>query len=317
MGAAACAVSLVAVPVAALIATRVGLVDRPGPLKPQARPTPYLGGLGVGCGVVVGAVLLDSWLLIPFGIALVLGTSDDAWSLSPASRLLGQLAAGVALAAVVSTRLGAIGYVVVPLVTVAVVNGCNLIDGLDALCGSTVLVAAAGFAVLLLSDERGLALSIVGATAAFLVFNRPPAKVYLGDGGSYLLGLTLVALLAMAWAPGQARATGIGALALILLPVAEVVAAALRRSRSGRSLFAGDRDHPYDLLVQSGWSVTRTVAAYVLVELVLVALAIGASHLHAPVAWVLVGLAAVGLLVAAIRIGLPTPSSQPAGGVST
>lgn len=317
LGAAACAISLVATPIAARVAARVGLMDRPGPLKPQTRATPYLGGLGVGCGVALGAAVFDPWLLVPFAFALALGTADDASPLPASSRLAGQLAAGVVLAAVISTRFGGAGYVLMPLATVALINGCNLIDGLDALCASTVLVAAVGFGLLLLGDARGLAFAVAGATAAFLVFNRPPAKVYLGDGGSYLLGISLAALLALAWAPGLAQSTGVGALALVLLPLVEVGSAFLRRVRAGQSPLSGDRAHAYDVLVESGWSIGRTVGAYALVGLILVGIAVAASHLRAPASWLLVGLAAVVLFVSALRLSARARSTRSADGAST
>jgi UDP-GlcNAc:undecaprenyl-phosphate GlcNAc-1-phosphate transferase len=317
LAAGAFAVSLLATPIAAHVATRLGLLDRPGALKPQATPTPYLGGVGVGCGVALGGAVFDPWLLVPFGLALGLGTADDARPLPAYGRLLGQVGVGVVLAAVVSTRFGAAGYVVVPLATVALINGCNLIDGLDALCGSVTVVAAAGFGVLLTGDARGLALAVAGATAAFLVFNRPPAKVYLGDGGSYLIGVSLAALLTLTWLPGEPPATGAGALALVFLPVAEIGLAVFRRVRAGRPLLAGDRDHPYDVLVRSGWSVGRTVAVYALAEGVLVAVAVVASHLHTPFAWAIVGVAALGLLAVGFATVPRSPSSRSAGGVST
>src|SRR5471030_585566 len=99
-----------------------------------------------------------------------------------------------------------------------------------------------------------MAASLTGALLAFLWYNRPPARIYLGDGGSYLLGTAMAVLLAQAWAVGVARPIGVLALALLALGAAEVVCAIARRGRSGRSLLAGDRGHPYDRLVGRGWS---------------------------------------------------------------
>jgi UDP-N-acetylmuramyl pentapeptide phosphotransferase/UDP-N-acetylglucosamine-1-phosphate transferase len=132
-----------------------------------------------------------------------------------------------------------------------------------------------------------------------------------------LLGIVLAALLAMAWAPGLAQPTGIGALVLVLLPIVEVGAAIVRRVHAGQPLLVGDRNHPYDLLVRSGWSVGRTVGAYVLVELILVGLAVAASQVRVQLAWVIVGLAAVGLVVAALSVGARAPLSRTADGAST
>jgi UDP-GlcNAc:undecaprenyl-phosphate/decaprenyl-phosphate GlcNAc-1-phosphate transferase len=299
--------SLVATPLVTRFALRIGFVDHPGPLKPHARATPYLGGVGLAIGLGLGVAVVDPWLLVPLGLALALGTVDDLRPLPPAIRLLGEVAIGLVVAAVVSTRFGHLGYLLVPVAAIALVNGFNLLDGLDALCGSVTLVGAAGFSVLLSGSARSLALVLAGATAAFLIFNRPPAKVYLGDGGAYLMGTAMTALLAFAWAPREPRPTAVAALALVALPVAEVGLAMFRRARTGRSLFAGDRDHPYDVLVRSGWSIGGTVAAYAVAELVAVVLGLAASRLASQLAWVVVAFTTLGLLAAGLgpRSGSP------------
>jgi UDP-GlcNAc:undecaprenyl-phosphate/decaprenyl-phosphate GlcNAc-1-phosphate transferase len=312
LGAAAGAfvVSFALTPLCARFARRIGLVDRPGPLKPQARTTPYLGGIGVGCGTAVGAALLSPWLLVPLVMALALGTADDARPLHPALRLAGEVATGLVLAAVVSTRFAdAAAFVLVTLSTVALINGFNMLDGLDGLCGSVTVVGAAGFAVLLGGDARALALSLAGATAAFVVFNRPPARVYLGDGGAYVIGVSMAALLARAWAPSATLSTGLGSLAIVVLPLAEVGLAVLRRRWSRRPLMAGDRDHPYDLLVRRGWGTVRTVAAYAVTELLLVGAALLASHLGAQGALVVLAVAVLGITVAGLEAGFACPGT--------
>lgn len=311
------AASLVATPLAGRVAIHVGLLDRPGPLKPHSRATPYLGGIGLAFGVGLGAAVTDPWLLVPLGMALALGTADDVRPLPPAARLVGELAIGLVLAAIVSTRFGDIGYILVPLATLLLVNAFNLLDGLDALCGSVAFVGAAGFSVLLTGEARTFALSVAAAVAAFLVFNRPPAKVYLGDGGSYLIGVSMTVLLTSAWGSAAPHATGIAALALIALPVVEIALAMFRRARSGLSLFAGDRDHPYDSLVRSGWRVGSSAAAYALAEFLAVVLALVASHLASTGAWIVLALTASGLVAAGMAAGRRLPNQRPTGELST
>ena len=301
--------SLALTPAAAAVARRVGVVDHPGPLKPHARPTPYLGGVGVAAGAAVGAVVFRPWLLVPLAMALVLGTADDLRPLPPVVRLVAELGTGAVLAAVVPTRFGgAVGFVLVVLAAVALMNGFNLVDGLDALCGTVTVVASVGFALLLGGDARSFALALAAATAAFLVFNRPPARVYLGDGGAYLIGIAVAALLAEAWGPHRPLATGIGALALVVVPAAELALAVLRRARSRASLLEGDRDHPYDQLVRRGWGAARVAAAYGLVGLALLGVAVGAAHLPPPWAAVVVAGAVAALGVLALEAGFLSPS---------
>jgi UDP-GlcNAc:undecaprenyl-phosphate/decaprenyl-phosphate GlcNAc-1-phosphate transferase len=302
--------SLALTPAAAMIARRVGLVDHPGPLKPHAKPTPYLGGLGVAAGTAVGAAVFRPWLLVPLAMALMLGTADDLRPLPPIVRLGAELGTGAVLAAVIPTRFGgAGGFVLVMVAAVALMNGFNLVDGLDALCGTVTVTASVGFAVLLGGDARAFALALAAATAAFVVFNRPPARVYLGDGGAYLIGTAVAALLAEAWGPHRSLATGIGALALVVVPAAELALAVLRRARNRTSLLLGDRDHPYDQLVRRGWSTVRVDAAYGLVGLALLGIAVGAAALPSPWAALLVAGAVAVLGALVVEAGFLSPGS--------
>ena len=141
------------------------------------------------------------------------------------------------------------------------------------------------------------------------MFNRPPARVYLGDGGAYLIGTAVAALLAEAWGPHRALATGIGALALVVVPAAELALAVLRRARTRTSLLLGDRDHPYDQLVRRGWGATRVAAAYGLVGLALLGSPSGppVSPRRGPPCVVAGAVAALGVLV--LEAGFLSPGA--------
>ncbi len=306
---AAAAATLVATPLVIVAARRLGVVDHPGALKPQQSPVPYLGGVAVFAGVVIGAALGRPSVIIPLGIAVVLGVADDRSDLSPTFRLLGQLAIGATVAATVPVHLeGAFGAVAIVVVTVVVVNGVNLIDGLDLLATGVVAVSAVGFAIILHGAGRDLALSLAASLVAFGFFNRPPARVYLGDGGSYLLGTTLTILVASAWAPGVATPVGLATLAMVAVPAGEVAFAVVRRARSHRSLLAGDRGHPYDRLVGRGWPVLAASGVYIGMAAVLAVAAVIAVHVGSLTAAVVADVAAVVLMVAgALGTGALTP----------
>lgn len=291
--------TLAMTPLAMRLARRTGLLDRPGPLKIQQRPVPYLGGLGVAAGVAVAVATTRPMLLLPLGAALLLGVVDDAGHIPPFVRLAVEVAIGLTAAAILPNRIGGpLGVVLVVLVVVAVINGVNMIDGLDALATGVALASAVGFALILGGAGRSVALGLAGALAGFLVFNRPPARIYLGDGGAYLIGAALASLVVMAWAPRQSMAVSAGSLALVACPVAELGLTVLRRRWSGRPLSAGDRDHVYDQLVRRGWSRNRSLAAYVVVQSLLAAIAVSATHLDPAVAAATAG--ALGLTVVAI-----------------
>jgi len=293
--------AVIATPLAMALARRLHLLDRPGQLKVQTTPVPYLGGLGVAAGLAVGVVATRPTLAVPLGLALALGVIDDAHHVRPVVRLAVEIGVGLSAAAVVAVRLpGLLGVVGVVMVAVVVVNGVNMIDGLDALAGGVALVSALGFAVVVDGDARTLALALAGGLAGFLVFNRPPAKVYLGDGGAYLVGTALALLVAMAWSRHRPLAVSVGSLPLVACPVAELGFAVLRRVRSGGELFAGDRSHIYDQLVGGGWSAKGAAGAYVVAQTVLGAIAAGAVHTSPVVA---AGIACGSALVLVVLVG--------------
>src|ERR1700722_12275301 len=105
VAAVAAVVALAATPMAIVLARRTGGVDRPGDLKPQSEAVPYLGGAAVFLAAIVGGALGRPALLIPLGLALALGVTDDVARLPPLVRLPGQLAIGGVVAAAVPTHL--------------------------------------------------------------------------------------------------------------------------------------------------------------------------------------------------------------------
>jgi UDP-GlcNAc:undecaprenyl-phosphate/decaprenyl-phosphate GlcNAc-1-phosphate transferase len=308
LGVAATAVSLLATPVMARFATRLRWTDRPGPLKPQSSATPYLGGVAVALGVAVGVATYRPVLLVPLLMALTIGTVDDVRPLSPTTRIAAEVITAGVVAALVSTRFPiGLSLVLVIVSTIVLINGFNLIDGLDALCGSVTLICAIGFAIVMAGDGRLIAVALAGAIAAFLVFNRPPARIYLGDGGSYLIGTTAVILLALGWSHPQKLSTGIASLLLVAMPCAELALAIIRRARAGSSLLAGDRDHPYDQLLRRGWTQMEAVLGYGAVASFLAVAAVVASRLGTAFALVTLAVCGLLLLVLGFELGFMSP----------
>ena len=307
-------VTLALTPLAIVVATRTGVMDRPGALKEQARPVPYLGGVAVLGGVLVAVLPDRASLALPLLLATAVGVADDRFDLPPLVRVVGELGVGVLVVATSPVHLpGVVAAVAVVAVTLLLVNGVNLMDGLDMLAGGTVAVAGVGFAVLLAGAGRHLGVALAAALLGFLVFNRPPARIYLGDGGAYLLGTALVILLTQAWGPYEPTATGIAAFALVALPAAEVAFAVVRRLRGRMSLLAGDRGHPYDRLVARGWARPSASAAYIAAQGILTVGAVLAyRRASVPLA---VGVDVVGglaLVAAAGRVGALTPDAPDA-----
>jgi UDP-GlcNAc:undecaprenyl-phosphate GlcNAc-1-phosphate transferase len=178
------------------------------------------------------------------------------------------------------------------------------LDGLDGLASSVTALGALGSFVVLAGWGATLAIALVGALAGFLVWNAPPAKVHLGDSGSYLIG-TALALLFLAAAPGDAPEVS-AAFLFVGVPVADTAVAIVRRLRAHRPLMQGDRGHVYDQLVDRGWSVNLAVLACAAAQAVLTAIGIGVSNLDGGAA-IAVTLATIAVVAAGALLVFTSP----------
>ena len=164
-------------------------------------------------------------------------------------------------------------------ITVLLINAVNLLDGLDGLASGTAFASAVGFAFVLGGDYRILASGLAAALGGFLVWNRPPASIYLGDAGSYLIGAALAVLVtASIGSSGPVPAAAAAAL-LVGVPVGDTSIAVVRRWRAKRPLFKGDRGHVYDQLVDRGRTPTQGTVACIAAQAVLAVLAVAVGHM--------------------------------------
>lgn len=298
-----------ATPLVARLATRLGVVDQPGGRRVHDRATPRLGGVAVALGLLVGAVAygvlfgLDALLailtrdqllafLLPCLLVFLVGLVDDIRGLSPTSRL--------AVEAVAATFLVQAGYVIdnvanpfgdpidlglfaMPLTVmwlVGVTNAYNLIDGLDGLLGSVSFAALVGIAAVAFLGERSasgiLAAALAGSVLGFLVWNWHPARIFMGDSGSLLIGFAIAALSIKV----ARNKIGAGTLALHVplllcgLPIAETLLTLARRHISGRPYFSGDRSHIHHVLLNKGLAVPTVVRALALISALLATVAV-------------------------------------------
>ncbi len=307
---AALIVTFVAAPVLRRIALRRGVVDRPGPLKTHRAPVPYLGGVAVFLGLVAGAATSSRpWVLLPYAMALALGVTDDIRPTSPAPRLAAELVIAVTAGAVVPGPVGV--RIATALLVVVLMNAVNLLDGQDALASGACLLSAVAFAVLG-GDAQAVGLALGGALAAFLVFNAPPARMYLGDGGAYLVGAVLATLPSLTADGTSTWSVWIATPLLVALPLADTGIAVIRRVRERRPLLLGDRSHVYDVLVDRGWPTEMSTAACVLFQGVLAAIGVVAAGLDAAVALVVTAVATTATFALAASAGfLGRPRFRP------
>lgn len=266
----ACGAALLLTPILAAVGSRYGLVDRPGSLKIHDRPIPVTGGVGVALSTAIGTAAaggIDPWILAAVAVALVGGSIDDVRPQPPWVRLLLQASAGALLVAggLELPTLGALGRPGLVLVTVACCNGVNMLDGQDGLAAGVGTIAALGMALVLASVDATttLPLATAGALLGFVAWNRPPARVYLGDAGAYATGVLLAAAAAQVATVG---AHGLLAAGACLGVVAyELVATVVRRVASAAPAAMGDRRHSYDRLASRlGSRLRSTVVIWAL-----------------------------------------------------
>jgi UDP-GlcNAc:undecaprenyl-phosphate/decaprenyl-phosphate GlcNAc-1-phosphate transferase len=299
--------AVVVTPIAARLAVRLGLVDRPGLFKVQAHPVPYLGGLAVFTALAAPIAIERALLLVPLGLALALGLADDIKGPSPVTRLCLEVAIGVIAAWVLPAR-DLPGALITVALVVGLLNAVNLLDGLDGLASGVSLMSALGFALVLEAEFHVLALALAGSLAGLLLWNRPPARIYLGDGGSYLVGTALAILLAESFNGGESIALASGAVLFLAVPTADITVAIVRRVRARRPLLYGDRGHIYDQLVDRGWAPLATVGACTLAQGLLVGIGVAIASLPTGLA-VAIASATVVFIGAVLLVTFTTPGT--------
>lgn len=279
--------TLVLTPIACWFAHRLGVIDRPdGHRKLQRQPVALLGGVAVlaGLGITVLAAVAAGAMdnshraiaLTSLGLSMLcaVGVVDDAFNIPAGWKLLAQIfsaipitAAGGVLPAVdlvgYHIPLGSLGFLATLAWLVTCTNAINLIDGMDGLCSTVGLCIAAGITGVTLIGGSGntmvCAAALAGALAGFLVFNLPPARIYLGDAGSMVTGMTLGILTLHTAQGASGAAKPIILAALMFVPMMDIALAVLRRSLSGRSIFHADRGHIHHRLLEHGLSVRQAL----------------------------------------------------------
>ncbi len=266
-------------------------------VKTHKEPIAYLGGVGIFIGLAIGALVgitllagpgLKRLLAILAGgmIACFVGVTDDILNLKPKQKFLGQIASAVVLLLVGITpnwqRIAIplnlsiphnleifFSIFIVIFFVLGATNSLNLLDGLDGLCAG--VTAIMSFAMLLLSihlatwgySEVGdpvriiICLGLIGGVCGFLPFNRHPAKIFMGDAGSMLLGF-MVASLMLLFAEGVPR-WWMASIVVFGLPILDTAVALVRRLLNHRPLFVSDRGHIYDQMIDRGIPLKKTV----------------------------------------------------------
>ncbi len=223
----------------------------------------------------------------------------------------------------------------VPITVIIVVgasNATNVIDGLDGLCAGVLGIISVGFLVLachlrgyldspVATERVVLALAMLGGAVGFLPYNLNPARIFMGDAGSMLLGLNAAVLLLL-FAEEQKIRWMMGAVMVFGLPVGDMFLAMVRRWRNGRRLMQGDRSHFYDQLVDRGLTVRQTVALSYALATFMVAVGVSVIVVRTRYSFLVFGLAAALLWALAWKFNMAGiepdrraggPGDRPAG----
>jgi len=271
------------------IALRFGAVDAPTiERKAQKEPVPYLGGVAIAIGIIAasyGSLLavdfslatlkLASSVLVPAIAISAMGLWDDLKGLEPWPRLVAQTFTGILVAvilAVTNTRGFAfqnqiVNHLITVIWIVGVTNSINFFDNHDG--GAAGTVAVITFFLFFIAYDRqqilvsALAIVTAGATAGFLVWNRHPAKIYMGDAGSLFLGI-IISVLTIRLSPGVVPSYKSLAIPLFLMasPILDTTVAVISRLYRGISPFQGGRDHLSHRLMRKG--LNRRTTAFTL-----------------------------------------------------
>jgi UDP-GlcNAc:undecaprenyl-phosphate GlcNAc-1-phosphate transferase len=262
------------------------------PLKIHKESIPCLGGLAMFLALSLSFALkmiieksLDCWIfsVIAAGcLIFLLGLADDLqWrdkkKIKPVYKLIFLVLFSFLSALVLSTANLGINLILVLIVIFVLINAVNYQDGMDGLAAGTTIISLVGFSVLGYFSGNILifnfCLILLFVILGFLVFNFPPAKIFMGDSGSYWLGFNLAFLTVFFLRPYNIL--NILALAFVLgLPLFDGVFTNIRRIIKGGSILKGDREHFYDRLLNKRLSSRKTLFICLVIQVILVSLAL-------------------------------------------
>ena len=278
-------VAVALTPLTARLGRRVGAVDQPRERGLSEHPTPLLGGLAILAAVLVASfIFLDPGvtddekirgILAGAIIITLVGALDDRFDLPAPVKFIGQIiaatipvVAGVEVANITLPFIGAVdlGSAGAPLTVIGIVfviNVVNFSDGVDGLAAGVCAISAVAFSIIAFDLGRGsaavLAAIVAGAAAGFLVFNFHPAKVFMGDAGSNLLGLLLACVAVEGAVKTQVVLALVFPLLVLAVPFLDTTFVVLKRLKYGRPVYVADQSHFHHRMNRIGFSQRKTV----------------------------------------------------------
>ncbi|HTP58727.1 MAG TPA: MraY family glycosyltransferase [Spirochaetia bacterium] len=294
-GVLALVISTVVTPLVIRASHRRQWFDMPNERKIHTSPVPRLGGIGMFLAFVLSALAVP--ILLPvaapgpwpvhydfrfvpvfaaFAMVHGLGLLDDFHNLNPLLKLILQIVAAalvtlggftvsvVNIPSVGPVSLGIFSWPITIFLIIAISNAINLVDGLVGLAGGISGIAALALGISaylqLAAAPALMAFALLGAILGFLLFNYPPARIFMGDSGALFLGFTL-AVIPLLKGPGSTSLGELLAPATVLaVPILDVVAAIVRRVREKRPIYSPDKEHIHHKLLGLGLKDTKILS---------------------------------------------------------
>jgi len=292
-------------------------LDKPSPRKSHAKSIPLLGGIAIYGAFLASLLIFDRpWLLSAGSFPIVgatliagVGLYDDLQGLNPLPKLLGQIAAAIALILsglmVDISGIYWLDFGITLFWIVGLCNAMNLLDNMDGVSAGVAAIACLFFGAIALDQGQiGVATvsaALLGSTLGFLRFNWHPATIFMGDAGSMLLGFILAALGLMVGFPTNIdRGPWLMPIFILAVPIFDTTLVTISRLRRGLRLTDGGRDHASHRLVKLGLSIRQAAAT-----IYLAALLSGAGSLLAallPNAWIKYAIGAIIILSAILGL---------------
>ena len=311
--------TLIGIVVLAPLAKKVGLVDVPTERKQHQDAVPLIGGLAIFITFLVGALLWGaadtssvlikgqnalSVLLGCSAFLVISGTLDDRFNLGVFIRITSEVLVALTIIELLDLRLTYLGdlmgtgqikmpptvsYIFTVIAIFGLMNAFNMLDGIDGLLSSLVIITIVGFHLFTVTQPGLISLFIVASLSAFLISNLKLSplipKSFLGDAGSKLLGFVVVCLL-LAAASGQVGEEKLimptTALFLVAVPLFDMVFTSLRRVIQKGSPFVADRSHIHHLFLDLGFSHRRALVMIVTINLAATSLGLLLHRINAP-----------------------------------
>lgn len=329
------ALTYLAIPPIIHIAIKKNLVDEPNDRRSHSISTPSLGGIAIFTGTLFSVIMWTPYshfshlqfILCAFIIIFLIGAKDDIDPISPSKKFFGQLFAAFILVFRADIRLtglyGIFGIyeiselasIVLSVFTIIVIiNAFNLIDGINGLSGSVgVLIAGllgTWFFLIGRIELAVLSFALIGALIAFLKYNITPAKIFMGDTGSLLLGL-IVSILAIQFielheglesSPYYFKAAPSLAIAILILPLFDTLRVFMLRLYEGKSPFHPDRKHIHHILIDLGLSHMQATSLLFFINIVFIVLAVLLQDVGNLILLIIILLLAVFLSVYASKV---------------